>query len=252
MGWLSAVPSFVDGMDYKIAPALFAIDIKLLLRAPIHADGIPCPFCKLPMNKFGDHALSCRNSGDLISRHNRERNALYKIADHGSLSPVLEKKGILGDDVKVSGRRPGDVSTPCWAAGRGLAIDVAVISSVAQSHRDQECPLDEYALTKHKKYDADFVNCDYDFAAVIFSSGGGINSAGEEILKQMYRFAAKQTGERYSVYCAKAWTYLSVTLQRSIAQSVLNRSPSKIDSEDDVLCGRADAEKFINHVHIMN
>ena len=38
------------------------------------------------------------------------------------LSPVLEKKGILGNS---TGRRPGDVTFEKWAEGKGLAVDVA-------------------------------------------------------------------------------------------------------------------------------
>jgi len=43
------------------------------------------------------------------------------------LSPVLEKRGILGDS-KKPGRRPGDVTFPCWQDSKGLAVDVCVTS----------------------------------------------------------------------------------------------------------------------------
>src|SRR4051812_9137552 len=67
--------------------------------------------------------LCCVKTTDLVHRHNRLRNLLDKICTEGMLSPVMEKKGILGD---APGRRPGDVTVPVWSGGKGLAIDVAV------------------------------------------------------------------------------------------------------------------------------
>ena len=52
---------------------------------------------------------------DRIHRHNRVRNLLDRICQEGMLSPVMEKKRLLGD---VYGR-PGDVTIP--VSNKGLA-----------------------------------------------------------------------------------------------------------------------------------
>jgi len=75
---------------------------------------------------------------------------------------VLEKKGILGD---TPGRRPGDVSIPVWADGKGLAIDVAVTSPLAASSLHLTSPCEAYALKKHAKYDKGFIDSEYFFSA---------------------------------------------------------------------------------------
>ena len=67
---------------------------------------------------------SLRKVLDLIVRHNRVRNWVFKLADQGLLSPEIEKK-VLGP-TDSSKRRPGDVTIPLWSGGKGLAIDVAV------------------------------------------------------------------------------------------------------------------------------
>ena len=68
---------------------------------------------------------------------------------NGMLSPVLEKKGILGN---TTGRRPGDVTFPRWAHGKGLAIDVAVMSPLAATDELMKEPCEWYASTqKHGK-----------------------------------------------------------------------------------------------------
>ena len=53
------------------------------------------------------------------------------------LSPVMEKRGILGD---VDARRPGDVTIPVWRSNKGLAIDVAVTSPLASSNLQHSEP----------------------------------------------------------------------------------------------------------------
>ena len=60
---------------------------------------------------YGHHAACCKRNADIIVRHNRLRNLVNRIAEEGLLSPVLEKRFLLGE---TSGRRPGDVTIPCW------------------------------------------------------------------------------------------------------------------------------------------
>ena len=56
-------------------------------------------------------------------------------------------------------------------------------------------PCEWYAATqKHGKYDASFVGTDYFFGAMVFETLGAINAEGEEILKQLFRFASKRLG----------------------------------------------------------
>jgi hypothetical protein len=56
---------------------------------------------------------------------------LNAVASDALLSPVMEKKGILGP---TSGRRPGDVTIPIWKDGKALAIDVAVTSPLNKTN----------------------------------------------------------------------------------------------------------------------
>jgi hypothetical protein len=136
------------------------------------------------------------------------RNFIERIATDGVLSPVLEKKGILGP---TSGRRPGDVTIPIWIPGKALAIDVAVTSPFAASQVRLSSPCDHYAAAqKHKKYDASFEGQPYLFAAVVFETTGAINEEGAGVLKQLFRFAAKHLGVEFSSYCGRAWPRLLV------------------------------------------
>ena len=172
------------------------------------------------MDLLGDHPLCCKKSGDRITRHNRLRNLLFKLAV--SLLPK-EKLGILGETDKTR-RRPGDVSIKNWSFRRGLAIDVAVICPLAESHLGKPEPCESYAQNqKIACYVGAFENSDYDFAPVIFETSGAVNKEGETILKQVIRFASKREGVSHTVYASRAWARFSCCVQAASAQQILNR-----------------------------
>ena len=150
------------------------------------------------------------------------------IGTDAKLSPVLEKEGILGN---TTGRRPGDVSFPEWAEGKGLAIDVAVTSPLAPSSLRLTEPCEWYAATKkHAKYDLSFESTNFIFSAMVFETLGAINVEGEEVLRQLFRFAAKRTGREFTSYCGRAWARFSCNLQRSVSQAILTRIDSSVSS----------------------
>ncbi len=86
-----------------------------------------------------------------------------------------------------------------WRDGRGLAIDVAVINPLL--HMGVDNPCEEYATAqKHRKYDSGFAGSRYFFAPVVFETSGGVNAEGEEVIKQIFRFASARSGSRHCVF----------------------------------------------------
>jgi hypothetical protein len=153
------------------------------------------------------------------------RNWVFNLAKVGLLNPVLEKKGILGHE-DLSKRRPADVFIPIWRYGRNLAIDVAVVCPVAPSHLDEKVPCESYGFhQKHEKYDEGFKGSHCDFVPMIFETSGGINDEGEQVLKQLIRFASKRVRVQHSVFAGRAWARLQCVLQSTVAQMILNRLP---------------------------
>ena len=62
---------------------------------------------------------------------------------------------------------------------------------------------------------------------MVFETLGAVNTEGEEVLKQLFRFAAKRLGREFSSYCGRAWARFSCNLQRSVAQAILSRIDGK-------------------------
>ena len=50
-----------------------------------------------------------------------------------------------------------------------------------------------------------------------------MNKEGENVLKQIIRFASKREGITHTVYAARAWARLSCCVQFAAAQQILNR-----------------------------
>jgi len=219
--FVTAVPSQEDGKDTILRPRVYRVAIAYRLGLPVLSNEIPCPLCMQPINVYGDHATCCAKNGDLITRHNSLRNLVDRIANDGLLESVLEKKGILGN---TPGRRPGDVTIKKWESDRALAIDVAVTSPLTKTSMRLINPCEEYSASrKHRKYDVSFEGTDYAFCAMVFETLGAINAEGEEVLCQIFRYAAKNLGKEFTSYCSRAWARVSCCLQRSVGQSILNR-----------------------------
>ena len=192
-GFITAVPSEEDRRDTLLKPRVFRTAVAYRLGVPVLDKEIPCPLCKQTIDIFGDHATCCQRNGDIIIRHNTLRNLVDNFASDGLLSPELEKQGILGN---TTGRRPGDVTLNRWNAGGALAIDVAITSALSKTAIHIKSPCDEYAITqKHGKYDKSFAGTNYSFCAMVWETLGALNLEGEEVLRQIFRFAAKQLGQ---------------------------------------------------------
>ena len=116
-----------------------------------------------------------------------------------------------------------------------MAIDVAVTCPFASHNVSMESPCENYAdKKKHRKYDASFAGSNYDFAAMVFETTGGLNDQGLQVLRQLFRFAARQENLQLSVYCGRAWARLSCNLQSSVSQAILNRIDGiPVDSCED-------------------
>ena len=220
-GFITAVPSQEDGRECILKPRNFQIAVAYRLGVRVLKEVISCPLCEQPIDVFGDHATCCTKSGDRIIRHNTLRNLLYRVSSIGFLSPELEKQGILGS---TTGRRPGDVTLPVWSDGAGLAIDVAVTSPLQKASVRLFNACEEYAAAqKHGKYDKDFKGVNYSFAAMVWESLGAINAEGEDVLRQIFSFAAKKLHREFSSFCGRSWAQFSCCLQRSVSQAILLR-----------------------------
>ena len=105
-----------------------------------------------------------------------------------------------------------------------MAIDVAVTSPLNQSSMFLVSPCEEYATNKHRKYDVGFQGQAYFFSALVLETTGAINAEGDELMRQLFRYAAKRLGREFSSFCGRGWARLSCNLQRCVSQMILART----------------------------
>src|SRR3954470_10275146 len=151
-------------------------------------------------------------------------------------TPVLEKRFLLGE---TSGRRPGDVTIPCWRNSKGLAVDVAVTSTFSRRNLSLPSPADTYGLRKHAKYEEGFRGTSYLFCAAVLETTGGYSEEAVSFFRQLFRFAARQQNTKLCVYAGRAWARVACNLQASVAQAILNRVPTGGHSERGRRCLQA-------------
>ena len=195
--WVTAVPSNLDGSECCLSPPVFRTAVKYRLGLKVARPDVLCSFCMQSFDVYGHHAACCKRNSDIIVRHNRLRNLVNRIAEEGLLSPVLEKRFLLGES---SGRRPGDVTIPCWKNSKGLAVDVAVTSTFSRRNLSSPNPADAYGLKKHQKYDAGFRGSSFLFCALVMETTGGYSEEAVSSFRQLFRFAAHQ---QYKALCLR-------------------------------------------------
>jgi len=99
-----------------------------------------------------------------------------------------------------------------WYEGKGLAIDIAVMSPFSAQHlkAPNQSPCEHYAdQYKHAKYDKDFEGSEYLFSAIVWETTGAVNAEGEEVLRQIMRY---DTLKPYSVYYS-IFMILNITIK---------------------------------------
>ena len=101
-------------------------------------------------------------------------------------------------------------------------------------------PCEDYAA-------ASFKGTNYYFCAMVFETLGGINDQGEEVVRQLFTFAA-HLGREFSSYCSRGWARVSCCLQRSVAQMIANRIDGRqgeleLESESMVVVAEAGGGK---------
>ena len=189
--------------------------MRYRLGLKVARSDVACSFCTQSFDEYGDHAACCRRNSDIIVRHNRLRNLVCRFAEEGLLSPVLEKRFLLGE---ASGRRPGDVTIPCWKNSKGLAVDVAVTSTFSTRNLTLDSPTPMGWSSTRSTTRASRALLEKEVAALSF-------------FRQLFRFAARQQNTKLCVYAGRAWARVACNIQTSVAQAILHRAPTGGHSE---------------------
>jgi len=116
-------PPAVAGQNVCLTGAHYSTLLKCHLGAPLlPADcaGRPCPRCGRPVDLFGDHAVSCKESG-LGDRHLGRQTFFCQVLNQSRV-PQYREVTVAGN-----GRRPADIFREAWDGRRDLSVDLTIV-----------------------------------------------------------------------------------------------------------------------------
>eukprot|EP00731_Ephydatia_muelleri_P020871 Em0013g598a len=107
--WLSVSPS--EGLGLHLDPSQFQVAIKWWLGLDL-SYGSCCPLCpEIALDPLGQHAVTCKRGGDVVSRHNKLRDILAESCRRAHLGIQVE----MGNN--LTNTRPADLLVPNWVLG---------------------------------------------------------------------------------------------------------------------------------------
>ena len=192
--WLNVMPSPALGLHLRATE--FTVSLKLRLGVPIYTTAGPCPACRAPIDRLGDHALCCGKEGERIARHNALRDALHSTSAAASLGPSKEVRFLLpGND-----QRPADAFLPYWSGGRDTAWEVTVTNPLQRATVAKGATTPGHAASEafNRKMRVAGEECwrqGIVFTPLAVETLGGWHMVVEEELKKLGSALARQTGQ---------------------------------------------------------
>ena len=219
--WLTALPLKEEGFILTKREFFDAIAIRYtweLKRLPTHC------VCK---KKFDmEHAMSCKNGGYVIRRHNRLRDMfaelLNQVADEVQIEPPLEP--LTGErldtgSITAKDARLDIAARGFWQQYEMAYFDVKVFNPYAKSYMNQ--PLDSAfssgESTKKRAYNNRVIRIEHGtFTPLVFSSCGGNGfETGAFVSKLTEKLAEKKALHENVVVANYIRTKVSFELVRS-------------------------------------
>ena len=232
--WLAAPPS--KTIDMHLSNAEISMAARLHLGVEVLEGNHVCRFCGEVLDVHGVHAISCMSGGDVLLRHNRVRNAIFRYACRGRLNAELEKSGILDEEgVFVDLSRPADIMVEDLGAAHGMervALDIKVINALGAGHFADTLQGPLVAAEKYREAALSRANVrarcaerGVRYEPIVFTAQGGCEKHAEAILSQIADSVANAECRGKGKVKAELLQTLSLSIAQSVAKAVLRRVP---------------------------
>ena len=127
--FLTVLP--IEGLGQRMSAIEYRAILKYRLMIPIFPDDENCPVCrKACLDKYGEHALHCKELPGFKYRHDFVRDALADILRKAGISARKEASvNFLTDPAEGrSTLRPADVLVFGWEGGKHACVDLTGVS----------------------------------------------------------------------------------------------------------------------------
>jgi hypothetical protein len=223
---------FIPSDQFQIS-AQYSIGHQIPFNAAI------CPCCnKVALDAFGDHALICMKTGDVVHRHNDLYRVIVAEARAGMMALSVENTILKTADSSYK----ADILLPRGIEGYHdcpLALDLTAScpmnqSMVARAAKQDLIAAETAATRKDKEQKDDLAKLHYGFMPLPFETTGGHTEEVAVLVHHIAKQKAIVTGVPFGEIVNRIWELLAVTLQRANSFAIKKRYLELPPSDDEL------------------
>ena len=220
--WLSVVPSAALGLHLE--PNEFLVALKWWLGHDL-SSGLLCPLCPdTALDPVGHHAVTCRQGGDVVMRHNQLRGVIVDFCHSARLGVKVE----FGSELTPYPRRtrPADSLVADWERGRPAVWDASPLTPAVLNEAGMTAAA-AVAASEQRKHIVNDPKCQELGWVCVPLTVETYGNWGREAHTTFTRLATRLAicvSPLISKVTADLFGRLSLVLTRSIARVILTRS----------------------------
>jgi hypothetical protein len=207
---------------------LFQISARYSIGKPIPFTEKMCPCCqKRALDPFGDHALICMTTGDVVHRHNDLFRPLVAEARSGMIGLSVEETlhktetSTYRPDFIISRGIPGFCDEP---VGLDMVVTCPLNKTLISKAAKQDLASAMVASDrKDKEQKEDLEKINYGFMPLALETTGGHSKEVATLVHFIAKEKQLMTGIPFGENATYLWELLSVTLQRANAFAIKKR-----------------------------
>ena len=220
-----SLPSGEPGLHFD--PREFCTAISWWLGLETTAASCCLLYPDIALDPLGHHALSCRQGGDVVLRHNQLRDVFVDICHKANLGVRIEADSALTPDLSRS--RPADALVNNWIGGSSAAFDVTVTSplSPVSLHESSVTAGTAALLAEQRKHQANDPKCDtlgWKCIPLAVESYGNWSFEARQAFSHLASRLSFGIGHQKSKLLVDIYGRLNVTLVRCNARALLSRA----------------------------
>ncbi len=205
--------------EFRITAYMWAWNLQVC------KENIRCRFCNVTMDKFGAHASTCKYGSNIVKRHNRIRNYLYRKMKEAGYCCQLEKTKLDSKD----GKRPADIYVESLIDNRPTAIDVSITSSVqkliiSKAKKNIYEAADKQVKAKLKKYEDMIAKNEIRYVPFVLETFGGFPRPARDLLRRLAHDLREKSKRCFSVVMSRLQKCICVRIWKSAVEAVKERT----------------------------
>ena len=219
--WLQALPKTQDWQQFS--PQEWQSLLRARIGLPLYPENSSCVACGQCLDPYGDHAQCCAGSG-LYRRHNRVRDAVWRLAKVAGWDPILEAH------LPNSLVRPGDILLRAKGP-RPVAIDVTVVHPMRPSgppalRNNPHTAAEAAEKLKTAKMQDECNRVGWVFKPFGLEVTGGMAPGAHQLFKQLIRQISMKTGLSPSDVARDVLESISLALAKGRGEMLVFALPS--------------------------